>query len=205
MKKAAVFLAASAALAAPAFAGGPTVVVDEPVVIAPAPVPVVAPKGNWEGFYAGASLGYGSFDGETAATGATALDADGAIAGVQGGYRWDLGNTVLGIEAAFSGSDIKDDALDGKLKSKTDLKAQLGYDLGTSLIYATAGASWAKADIGGVSHSGDGWVAGLGYDYAVNDAWTVGAEYLYHKYDDFDSTGVDVDGNTLSIRANYRF
>ncbi|MCL4065430.1 outer membrane beta-barrel protein [Pseudomonas sp. GX19020] len=202
MKRIAAILAFSA-VAAPAFAGGPAVVVDEPVVVAPAPVVISAPQGNWAGFYGGASLGYGNFDGET--SGVKVLDGDGAIGGVQLGYRWDLGNTVIGVEGAFAGSNIKDDAVDAKLKNKTDLKLQLGYDLGQSLIYATAGASWAKASIAGTNYSDNGWVAGLGYDYDLGNNWVVGAEYLYNKYDNFDNSGVDLDGSTFAIRANYRF
>ncbi len=201
MKRIAAILA-FAGLAAPAFAGGPSVVVDEPVIAVQQPV-VVKPVGAWQGFYGGASLGYGSFKGDSAA--GRVFDGDGAIGGVQLGYRWDLGSTVLGIEAAYSGSDIKDDAVDGKLKNKTDLKLQLGYDMGQSLVYATAGASWAKLSQGGSSASDNGWVAGLGYDYDLGNNWVVGAEYLYNKYDNFDGTGVDVDGSTFAIRANYRF
>lgn len=202
MKRFAAMIALSA-FAAPAFAGGPVVVASEPEPYV-APAAVVTPvSGNWEGFYAGASLGYGDFDGEAAGT--SVYKADGMIGGLQAGYRWDFGTTVLGLEAAYSGADLKDDATDAKLKNKTDLKLQLGYDLGQSLIYATAGASWAKASNGGSDFSDSGWVAGLGYDYAMNDNWTVGAEYLYHKYDDFDNSGIDLDGNSLALRVNYKF
>ena len=48
--------AAVAALAAPAFAGGPTPVFEEPAVIAPV---VTAPVYDWTGFYVGGQLGWG--------------------------------------------------------------------------------------------------------------------------------------------------
>lgn len=201
MKRIAALLAFGG-LAAPAFAGGPVEVVAEPEVYAPAPV-VVAPVGEWSGFYAGAHLGYGKASGEVSGT--EVFDADGAIGGVQLGYRWDLGRTVLGVEGAIAASDFSDDATGFDLKNKTDLKLQLGYDLGNSLVYATAGASWAKIDDGLTSATDNGWVAGLGYDYAINDSWVVGGEYLYHKFDNFDDSGIDVDGGTFAIRANYRF
>ena len=202
MKRIAALLAFGG-LAAPAFAGGPVEVAAEPEVYAPAPVVVAAPVGEWTGFYAGAHLGYGRLEGDSAGT--AVFDADGAIGGVQLGYRWDLGRTVLGVEGSVSASDVQDDATGISLKNKTDLKLQLGYDLGTSLIYATAGASWAKLDDGVTSETDNGWVAGLGYDYAINDSWVVGAEYLYHKYENFNDSGVDADGGTFAIRANYRF
>ncbi len=203
MKRIAAILAfGGLAAAAPAFAGGPTVVVDEPVVVAPAPV-IVADRGNWTGFYGGASLGYGDFDGEVGGT--KVLNGDGAVGGVQLGYRWDLGNTVIGVEGAYSVADIKDDSVDAKIKNKADLKLQLGYDMGQSLVYATAGASWAKASVAGSNFSDNGWVAGIGYDYDLGNNWVVGAEYLYNKYDNFDNTSLDLDGSSIAFRANYRF
>lgn len=201
MKRIAAVLALSA-MAAPAFAGGPAVVVAEPQIVAPAEVVVTRASGDWSGFYAGANIGYGDFD---AKGGDTSLSGNGAIGGVQAGYRWDFGDTVLGAELAYSGSNISDDAAAAKLKNKTDLKLQLGYDMGQSLIYATAGYSRAKGTVAGVDYSDDGYVAGIGYDYAINDNWLVGAEYLYNKYDNFDKTGVDLDGNSLALRVNYKF
>ena len=192
---------ALATVAAPAFAGGPVAVSPEPEVVV-APVVVVKPDGNWAGFYAGANIGYGDFDAESTIGSAS---ADGAIGGVQAGYRWDFGTTVLGVELAYSGSDVKDDSTGFELKNKTDLKLQLGYDMGQSLLYATAGYSHAKASLLGTDYSDDGYVVGLGYDYAINSNWTVGGEYLYSKYDDFDGTGVDLDGNSFALRVNYKF
>lgn len=203
MKRIAALLGASTLLAAPAFAGG----LEQPVVeaeVVPAPVAIVAqPSADWSGFYAGANIGYGKLKGDLAGT--EVADADGAIGGVQAGYRWDFGQTVLGVEAAYSGSNVEDSATGVELKNKADLKLQLGYDLGQSLVYGTVGASRAKISDGTTSVSDTGWVAGLGYDYALTEQWTVGGEYLYHKYDDFNDSGVDIDGSTVALRANFKF
>lgn len=203
MKRIAALLGASTLLAVPAFAGG----LEQPVVeaeVVPAPVAIVAqPSADWSGFYAGANIGYGKLKGDLA--GAEVADADGAIGGVQAGYRWDFGQTVLGVEAAYSGSNVEDSATGVELKNKADLKLQLGYDLGQSLVYGTVGASRAKISDGTTSVSDTGWVAGLGYDYALTEQWTVGGEYLYHKYDDFNDSGVDIDGSTVALRANFKF
>lgn len=190
-------------LAAPAFAGGPVVVTPEPEVI-PAVVPVVGDRGGeWGGFYGGAQIGYGKVDGD--ASGVRVIDGDGAIGGVQAGYRWDFGKTVLGVEAAYLGGNVKDDSADAKLKHTADLKLQLGYDMGRSLIYATAGGSWAKARVAGTDYSDNGWNVGLGYDYDLGNNWLVGAEYLHRRMDNFDNTGTDLKADTFTIRANYRF
>lgn len=203
MKRIAALLGASTLLAVPAFAGG----LEQPVVeaeVVPAPVAIVAqPSADWSGFYAGANIGYGKLKGDLA--GVEVADADGAIGGVQAGYRWDFGQTVLGVEAAYSGSNVEDSVSGVELKNKADLKLQLGYDLGQSLVYGTVGASRAKISDGTTSVSDTGWVAGLGYDYALTEQWTVGGEYLYHKYDDFNDSGVDIDGSTVALRANFKF
>ena len=48
-------------------------------------------------------------------------------------------------------------------------------------------------------------VYGLGFDYAVNDRWTVGGEVLQHQFDDFDATGNDFDATTLKAKVGLRF
>ena len=81
-------LIATATLTAPAFAGGPVAVAEEPVIV-PAAEPYVAPGLDWTGAYVGAQLGYGDVDSNGAG-----LDGNGWLGGVHAGYRWDLGNWV---------------------------------------------------------------------------------------------------------------
>ena len=189
------------ALCAPAFAGGPTEVIPDPV-IAPAPVPApVNTGGEWGGFYAGAGLGYGDVGSST-----DTLDGNGILGGVQAGYRYDFGTAVVGGELEY---DITDIALGAagtdKLNSVARLKAMAGADLGRFLVYGTAGYAYADADVGAASLSDDGWFAGLGADYALSDRLSVGAEVLTHKFDDFDASGVDLDATTAKARINLRF
>jgi outer membrane immunogenic protein len=80
-----------------------------------------------------------------------------------------------------------------------------GYDLGKTLIYGTVGAAHAKADINGVSHSDTGYLVGVGMDYAINDAWTIGAEFDHNRFNNFDNAGTDIRANTAQIRVGYRF
>ena len=198
MNKKIASLAAVAALIAPAaFAGGLSQPVPEPVVAAPAPV-VVPVDGNWNGAYAGLSLGYGRIDGGSD-------DESGLIGGVLGGYRWDLGQTVLGVELDYKGGNIESDANSAKLDEATRLKLQAGYDLGRTLVYVTAGPAWAKGDVFGESASDSGWFAGLGVDYQLNDQWVIGGEATFNKFDNFDNTGVNFYGKTVELRAAYRF
>jgi outer membrane immunogenic protein len=190
-----------AAVAAPAFAGGPTEVIPEPVI---APAPVAAPVntgGEWGGFYAGAGIGYGDIGSST-----DTLDGDGILGGVQAGYRYDFGTAVVGGELEYDITDITLGAADtDQLNSVARLKAMAGADLGRFLVYGTAGYAYADADVGGAALADDGWFAGLGADYALSDRLSVGAEALAHQFDDFDGSGVDLDATTVKARVNFRF
>lgn len=200
MKKLAAALIGGSFLAAPAFAGGLAQPEPEPVVAAPVIVEPMRADGDWGGFYAGAHLGYGKADDD-----AGVAQGSGALGGAQLGYRWDLGTAVLGVEGDYSASSVDFDDDAGKLDSIARLKLQAGYDMGNTLVYATAGAAKAKADIGGVDMSDTGYFGGVGVDYKLTDAWTVGGEVLMHKFDDFDSTGNDIDTTTAAVRVNYNF
>ena len=198
MNRVAVFLTATT-LAAPAFAGGPATPVPEPEVM-PAPAPVVAPSGDWGGFYAGTQLGYADVDSNGAG-----LDGNGELGGVHAGYRWDLGTTVLGVEADYDTASLALGAGADTLDGVARLKLIGGADLGRSFLYATGGVAWADATVGGASLSDNGYFLGVGMDYAVSDKWTVGGEILGHKFDDFDASGVDIDATTVKAKVSYRF
>jgi outer membrane immunogenic protein len=76
-----------------------------------------------------------------------------------------------------------------------------GYDLGRTLIYATAGAAKLQTSIG----DDTGEFFGLGVAYQVTDQFTVGGEVLEHRFDDIGGTGVDADATTFNIRGSFRF
>lgn len=190
-------LALATSLVAPAaFAGGMAEPLPEPEIT---PVVIAPVTGDWTGFYAGAQLGYGDVSSNVAG-----VDGNGAIGGLHGGYRHDFGQFVAGAELAYNKSNI-DLGTTGELDSVTQLKLMGGYDLGQTLVYATAGAAHAKASIGGTEFSDNGWLLGVGMDYAINDAWTVGGEFNHHRFDDFDGTGADIRANTVQVKVGYRF
>lgn len=192
-------LIATAALTAPAFAGGPVAVAEEPVIV-PAAEPYIAPGLDWTGGYVGAQLGYGDVESSTGA-----LDGYGWLGGVHAGYRWDLGNWVAGGELSYDSADIDLGAAAGSLDDVTALKLTAGREIGNSLVYGALGAAHATATVGTAELSDSGLVYGLGFDYAVNESWTVGGEVLQHKFDDFDGSGVDLDATTLKAKVALRF
>ena len=192
-------LALAGFLAAPAFAAGPVTAIPEPVV-EPAPVPVViAPLTNWSGFYLGGQLGYGDVD-----TDVEDYDGNGAIGGVHAGYRYDFGRAVVGAELAYDITNIDIGDAGDELDNVATLKLMAGGKIGQGLLYATAGGAWAdtSSDAGDPD---DGYVYGIGYDYMVNERWSVGAELLRHTWDAFDDTRTDADATTLQAKVGFRF
>jgi outer membrane immunogenic protein len=192
-------LIATAALTAPAFAGGPVAVAEEPAIV-PAAEAYVAPGIDWTGGYVGAQLGYGDV-GSSSET----LDGYGWLGGVHAGYRWDFGNWVAGSELSYDTADIDLGADAGTLDDVTALKLTAGREIGNSLVYGTLGAAHANATVGGTDRSDNGFLYGIGFDYAVNERWTVGGEVLQHQFDDFDASGVDLDATTLKAKVALRF
>ena len=195
LTKTALGVAFAGAMALPAFAGGLT----EPVAEAPiaAPPPVIVGT-DWTGGYVGGQLGFGDVS-------ATGLDGDGALYGLRAGYDWDFGNWVLGAGVDYDWADIELGGGPDTLDSVARLKLRAGADLGRVLVYGTAGGARAEADIGGASLSDNGWFAGVGAEYLLNDRWSVGGEILTHQFDDFDNSGVDVDATTASLNVGFRF
>ena len=190
-------LALATSLVAPAaFAGGMAEPLPEPEIT---PVVIAPVTGDWTGAYVGAQLGYGDVSSSLAG-----VDGNGAAGGLHGGYRHDFGQFVAGAELAYNTSNI-DLGTTGELDNVTQLKLMGGYDLGQTLVYATAGAAHAKATIGGTEFSDNGWLLGVGMDYAINDAWTVGGEFNHHRFDNFDGTGADIRANSVQVKVGYRF
>lgn len=200
MKKLTLALASTfTVLGASAFAGSATF---EPPVEAPvvAPVAVAAPVstgGNWTGAYAGVQLGYGDVD----TSGAASETGDGLLYGVHAGYNHDFGTFVLGGELDYDFADISLSGAGGDIDNVARAKLKAGYDMGSALVYLTGGYAAADASLG----SDNGTFLGAGVDYKVSPDWTVGGEYLAHQFDDFDSTGIDLDVNTFKIKASYNF
>ena len=192
--------AIAAAASAPAFAGS----LAEPVVEVPPAAPVVVANtgGEWGGFYGGLQLGYADVETE----GAAALEGDEAIYGVHAGYKWDLGQWVVGGEIDYDATDLELETAAGVASGETvdsvaRLKLKAGYDLGRTLVYATAGGARVDTSVG----SDNGGFYGLGMSYQVTDQFLLGGEVLRHEFNDIDGTGIDADANTFTVRASFRF
>jgi outer membrane immunogenic protein len=187
-------------LGAPAFAGGLGDVAPEPAVVAyDAPVQANT-GGEWGGGYVGAQIGYGDIK-----SGGAGLDGNGTIGGVFAGYRADFGKFVAGAELNYDVSNIDLGASVGTLDNVTRLKLIGGADLGSALLYGTVGAAYAEASVGAATLKDNGYFVGVGVDYMLNDNWSVGGEYLAHRFNDFDNSGVDLKVNTVEAKVSYKF
>jgi len=176
-----------------AFAGN---LADPVIEAAPAPVTFepVAMGTDWTGAYGGFNLGYGDVDGSGAA------DGDDMTYGLHLGYDYDFGRFVVGGEIEYDDAAI-DLGGAAEVDSVARLKLRGGYDLGRTLVYATAGAAKLETSIGGDT----GEFLGLGIAYQVTDRFTVGGEVLEHRFDDISGSGVDADATTLNLRGSFRF
>lgn len=186
-------VAAAATLgAAPVLAGS---LDDTPVEVVPAaPIAPAAPLGvDWTGLYGGLSLGNLNAQG-----GGTSNN--GGIYGLHAGYDYDLGNVVVGGEFEFQAGDDYD--LGGvDVDNVMRLKGRVGYEMGQALVYGTAGVARIDTALGDET----GPVGGIGLEYRVNDRVSIGGEALAHRFEDIGGSGVDVDAQTYSLRASFRF
>lgn len=190
-----------------------------------------APAFSWTGFYAGLNAG-GDWGRSTASTSVdpgpavpafilplppaiTALGApashstSGFTGGIQGGYNWQSGSWVLGLEADFdyfrsAGSTTVVGPMPANLAGNINItssistdwlltvRPRLGFAVNNWLFYGTGGlavsqikASWTTtvcctgSENLQVSTTKTGWVAGAGIETALQDNWIVGVEYLH--------------------------
>lgn len=196
LKTTTALMTATALMAAPAFAGNIQEPAAEPVIAAPV-APSVPTSPNWTGFYGGAQLGYGNVDTDLAG-----INGDGLIGGLIAGYDYDMGNNwVIGAGVDYDFADI-DLGPAATLENIFRAKARAGYKIGNGLLYGTGGYAWADTDNVG---DDDGYFIGAGYEHMLTQNLSLGAEVLYHQFDDFGTTGTDVEATTVQARASLRF
>lgn len=151
---------------------------------------------DWTGFYGGAQLGYANVD-----TNISGSNGD-VIGGLIAGYDYDLGTWVVGggFDYDFADVSIANGAVD--VESVWRAKLRAGVKVGDGLAYGTGGYAQADTDILG---SDDGYFIGLGYEHMVTENFSVGGELLYHEFDNFSGSGVNVDATTMQVRGAFRF
>ena len=187
--------AAVSALAMPALAGGPVVVQSEPPVVVAPPAPIY----DWTGLSVG--LQFGQIDVET--SGVAVLEGDDTLIGLRAYYDYDFGQFVVGGGLQFDSTGVD---LGGVTEVESVLRAGLraGIDLNRNWLYGTVGLARVSTSDAGVGDS-NGYFAGLGYEVFLTQQVTVGAEILYHEFDEFDLGGLEAEATTAALSVNFRF
>ena len=216
------------ALAATSFFAAGASAADLPAVPAKAPAAYMPePVAIWNGFYAGANLGYGWAHGEATANGLTrSQNLGGVVGGGQLGYNWQWASPlVFGIEADIQGAGQRNDNVLGGLTVTNSisyfatLRGRVGYAPGNWMIYATGGVVYgefrSEAKFGGatasLANSRGGLTVGGGVEWMFAPHWSAKLEYLYLDTGSFDKTvfGVPVSGrlndNIARVGVNYHF
>jgi outer membrane immunogenic protein len=165
---------------------------------------------SWAGPYLGGNIGYGwgSVDNNAA-------KPSGFSAGVQGGYRWQSGAVVFGLEADIHASGANDTFAAWKFSNPWfgTVRGRVGYALNNVLFYGTGGLAFGelRAEAAGLSesHSSAGWSVGAGAEIGLAQNWTAKIEYLYVDLSDsrFVITGMPNGARFGVVRlgVNYRF
>lgn len=201
-----ILAGAFACLCGPIQAGG----LDTPTATAPTIVAPAAPELDWSGAYAGLQFGSivgGNFDAPAAGREAS---VDGELYGVFAGYRFDFGNFVAGAEldyflgnATINAPAGAGGAFDVDVDRLVRLGGELGWDLGRTLVYGTAGfANVQITDPANDTTASNGYFYGIGADVLVSERVTLGIEVLQHEFTDFDGNGAGAEFDPLTVGLN---
>jgi outer membrane immunogenic protein len=188
-----------------------------------------APVGTaWSGFYIGGNLG-AAFDPNDLSIKDQSAEQDltlkfsndtELIGGVHGGYNWQVGSWLGGVEADVDFAE--------SVNYLASVRGRLGWALGSWLLYATGGAAFLDTDNDFVVVSADdgpfsfsngktdtGFVVGGGVEYKIAPQLSLGLEGLYYDFGSDSSHLVagdepfvlkeDQDFATVRARLNFHF
>jgi len=165
---------------------------------------------SWAGPYLGANLGYawGSVDNNP-------TKPSGFEGGIQGGYNWQTGPWVFGVEGDIQVTGANDTFAPWKFSNPWfgTVRGRAGYAFNNILFYATGGLAFGglRGETFGLaeSHTTAGWTAGVGTEFGLAQNWSAKIEYLYVDLADahFTITGVSNGYQFGMVRAgvNYHF
>jgi outer membrane immunogenic protein len=165
---------------------------------------------SWAGPYLGGNLGYdwGSVDHNP-------TKPSGFSGGVQGGYNWQSGPLVFGVEGDIQLSGADDTFAPWKFSNPWfgTVRGRVGYAFNNVLFYGTGGLAFGElqADTFGLTetHTNVGWTLGVGTEVGIAQNWSAKIEYLYVDLasDNFAITGVSNAYRFGMVRAgiNYHF
>ena len=167
---------------------------------------------SWAGPYLGGTLGY-----EWGNVSNTAAKPSGFVGGVTGGYNWQSGNVVFGLEGDIQGSTADDRFASYKYSNPWfgTVRGRIGYAFNNVLIYGTGGLAFGSLDTESVvtglqqSKTSAGYTVGVGAEVGIYQNWTAKIEYLYVNLSANDYTLTNarngLDFGTVRLGVNYHF
>jgi outer membrane immunogenic protein len=180
-------------------------------VYADAPLPA---QNVFEGWWLGGTLGGATVNYDFSPANGT-IDSSGILGGGVGGYSWQTGPVVVGIEGDIMAADIGGshhfnggaNQASPNINTMADLRLRAGYAIRPNvLLFGTFGGAWANADLpvsGPVGGSGSadffGWSFGGGAEVAFNPNWSARFDY---QFTDFNSETVKYPGGKLDYDPN---
>ncbi|AMJ61215.1 outer membrane protein [Bosea sp. PAMC 26642] len=202
--------------------GGTAFAADLPSRKGPVYAPV-APIFTWTGFYVGVNAGaaFSTIDTTLSGTAANTIgnvaalrrpaslstDKTGFIGGGQIGYNYQIGSFVLGAEADFQYTDLKEtrsflgtsgatSVFRNEMEYLGTVRLRAGYAVDRFLVYATGGLAYGEVKnnatffnaalpgqvdyLGSRSDTQIGYAVGGGVEYAFSSNLSAKAEYLYY-------------------------
>ena len=163
---------------------------------------------EWSGAYAGISFGHNLTNEQSIDDGGISLSVEAESSnslGVFGGYQAQNGDFVFGGEVAILRAPDLEFRF-GDLVSNTnfdilDLKGRAGYSVDNILLLGIAGFSRISAN----DDNANGFNFGIGVDYDFGNNFVVGAEYLMRRATHDDVVDVDINLDTIALRAAFKF
>jgi outer membrane immunogenic protein len=115
----------------------------------------VPPQDVFEGWYLGGTIGGATVNYDFAPANGS-IDTSGILGGVIGGWSWQSGPIVFGIEGDFLGADASgsrhfnagSNQVSPNIDAMADLRLRAGYAITPRvLLFGTFGGAWANADL----------------------------------------------------------
>ena len=151
-------------------------------------VPLPLSAQGWDGPYMGVHLGAVSadFSNQVATTPGPSGDVRGVVGGLQLGYNWQRGRSVLGAEADVSMMDLGDRFPGGRFEEDvmTSLRVRAGVAQGETLVFGSLGVAWTEQEttftgVGRHSDFAPGLIVGAGAERFVFENVTGRVEAYY--------------------------
>jgi outer membrane immunogenic protein len=204
---------------------GTVIAADLPTQKGPAIYVPPPPMFTWTGVYAGGQLGYqwgtagnnGYSVPALGFLGSRSYSAHGIVGGGHGGYNYQIDQFVLGIEGDLEGSSYSGSqpasggfaSLSTREQIGGSIRGRVGYAFDRALFYATGGAaiaslnnSYSLVGTDNLYTTRVGWTAGAGVEYAIDNNWSIRAEYRYTDYGRYNDLLTNATLGTVQTRVH---